>query len=637
MFGKRWHWLLLTGLVIPVWMIYLVLFNRDHFIPSQPRDALCGRVDDLFLALHISDIHLSWTAPQRKHDLVEVFERVQRNMPYLKVAVITGDLTDSLHSFGSSYQLVEDWKSYENAVSKWQGDLMDTCGNHDLFSTHDLENSDEFLYLRYSSSKSVESGVISFASPAGRPIEFVRIPAVSGKKRGAFRHMNFFGSVSDDDYAHLDHALSVRDQNHLYPPVRIAFSHFPMSSIHSSGSLSDLLASHNVSAFLCGHLHRLPTTRGYARHSQGLLELETSDFKNDHRVRFLAVFRGMLSIREKQSNSLFPVIIPLSPKEASLLSAFEPFAFSQSSNKIYCLVVPENSSAIRTVRAKFKGNSENEILLRPLNDELHLDDYVQVVSENPALVHMWTGVVELPFGLHEMTLFADDELGRRDRVEFAFYIPSQETQYGALVPPLYMIPRLLFVHVLHLDLIMKAFFFGSHSFVVLVLLFLKPFYRPIKHWNRRVYNFLIFTMVQSLAGPWFIGHLSGTTKAFAIATPLGMYWSDIGHVPISDPYVAMLFRTMLAYIPMVAIIFALSKNRRGVVLFMSSVLFSGWEVLRLIGNIMTVGVISCILSPALLLPSVFLLGIIPYEWYRTLVTSRPKWVFAPRRISGSSG
>jgi hypothetical protein len=540
-------------------------------------------------------------------------QAVQDAMPYVKLLVVTGDLTDSLHGvFAASYQHEPDWTTYAESISHWKGDVLDVCGNHDIFNVDSYHGPDgNFFYAQYSASKSVHPAVSTYHTPVGRPIQFVRIPAVVAKKRGPFRHMNFFGMLDTSDVKLMEDVMNdhMEDGVKKVSPVRIAFSHFPTSSIHmpaGSGSLSSMLDRFNVSAFLCGHLHRVPTSEGYARHTHGLLELETADFKMDRRVRLISAFRGMMSIRERVAHHVFPLIVPLSPKDASTLSTHEPFAYAQNRKQIVALVVAEYGRTIERVVAH-TSKARNVPLLRCKDDV-----WCAELSTEKAL----------EYGLSTLEIEAFDSDSGHDIVSIPIFIvnPELESQreqlVGAWVPPLGLVPRLLFVHVASLGHILGALFYLVNLSILGGLLFLPFIYRPIQMLSRKLHLLLVCVYGQLLVGPWFVGHLSGT-EAFGIASPYGIYWSDIGHVSTSDPFVAVCFRCLLGYLPSTILVYLCcrllprgGKSYWSVVI--AAILFGSWELLRQIGHVVTMGIGTVLMSPALLGPSVLLWIAVPF-------------------------
>jgi len=69
---------------------------------------------------------------------------------------------------------------------------------------------------------------------------------------------NLFGHPTDASLTELDHQLSQWDHDTSHPVTKIVFGHFPMSfttSTETGKRPEEIFAKHNISAYVCGHLH----------------------------------------------------------------------------------------------------------------------------------------------------------------------------------------------------------------------------------------------------------------------------------------------------------------------------------------------------------------------------------------------
>ena len=96
---------------------------------------------------------------------------------------------------------------------------------------------------------------------------------------GAGRPFNFMGYISKEEMKTIK-ILSEQTKN---SNTTIVFGHYPLSFTYSKG-LTDLM-SHGI-VYLNGHLHS-GIKHLYARHSDGLLELELGDWKDNRRYDFI--------------------------------------------------------------------------------------------------------------------------------------------------------------------------------------------------------------------------------------------------------------------------------------------------------------------------------------------------------------
>jgi hypothetical protein len=69
---------------------------------------------------------------------------------------------------------------------------------------------------------------------------------------------NVFGHPTDQSLVDIDQQLSQWDHDNSAPVTKIVFGHFPMSfttSTETGKHPEGIFAKHNISAYVCGHLH----------------------------------------------------------------------------------------------------------------------------------------------------------------------------------------------------------------------------------------------------------------------------------------------------------------------------------------------------------------------------------------------
>ncbi|KAJ3090389.1 Transmembrane protein 62 [Quaeritorhiza haematococci] len=120
-------------------------------------------------------------------------------------------------------------------------------------------------------------------------------------KYGASRPFNFFGTLDTEDMDFLhDELEKAATFNHTF-----VLSHYPTATTlfgHSSNGLTFTDLSSRVTAFLCGHLHRLILGLGhklYAHQDMGFLELELGDMKQNALYRIMVVDHDLISFTDQ--------------------------------------------------------------------------------------------------------------------------------------------------------------------------------------------------------------------------------------------------------------------------------------------------------------------------------------------------
>ncbi len=158
----------------------------------------------------------------------------------------------------------------------------------------------------------------------------------------------------------------------------IWFGHYPVSTIISPKSLKFIMA--DGIAYLCGHLHTLGglISKFYTRHTNGLLELELGDWKDNRIFRILAFDGGIFSFEDySASESIFVLIT--NPKNIQFKTERErnigKIRYSTHIRFLIFSQKPINKSSVyiddKYVGSAYKANSTSPLYLLPWNP----DDY----------------------------------------------------------------------------------------------------------------------------------------------------------------------------------------------------------------------------------------------------------------------
>ncbi|CAM6101049.1 unnamed protein product [Calypogeia fissa] len=260
--------------------------------------------------VQLSDLHLSLYYPER----AQAFEKLMPPIIAMiqpSLVIVSGDLTDAKNKDGSTtQQYEEDWIAYErgiNAIRKESGieltSFYDLRGNHDKYGVP-YANSSLDYYSRYScNARQNRTGLvqsITLMDDKGWKILFVGVDdSMSVGLRGP---SNIFGHPSDQTIDELDMRLSQWDNDTSTPVTKIVYGHFPMSFTTSSESgrrSQDVMTKHNISGFLCGHLHCKFGRQLYKHHiTEGVGEFwewEMGDWRVNRMMRVVAIDHGRVS------------------------------------------------------------------------------------------------------------------------------------------------------------------------------------------------------------------------------------------------------------------------------------------------------------------------------------------------------
>ena len=113
---------------------------------------------------------------------------------------------------------------------------------------------------------------------------------------------NLFGHAKDEHHEALNKDLSQWDDSHPGKITKLVYGHFTTTFIASSENGSrpeDVFAKHNISAYLCGHLHCQFGKNLLKHHFRSLSkdvgefwEWEMGDWKENRVLRIIAIDHG---------------------------------------------------------------------------------------------------------------------------------------------------------------------------------------------------------------------------------------------------------------------------------------------------------------------------------------------------------
>ncbi|CAN4126652.1 unnamed protein product [Withania somnifera] len=341
--------------------------------------------EDVAWVVQLSDLHFSVHHPQRALN----FSNIMGPTLFMinpSLVFITGDLTD-----GKSKDLLtmkqdeEEWLEYQKGLDEVikrsglkKNVFYDLRGNHDIFGVPSIGGSFDF-YSKYSINGQLKrSGLVNSVTiqTGERSIQFVGFDSITSL--GLRGPTNLFGHPTDQLLDELSSELSILDSQLPKPVIKIAYGHFPLSfsaASHSGKTLKDTFLRHNLSAYLCGHLHtkfgknlkRHHESNQHPLYSKHLLQLnghgslpnysktcsdgatefkefwewEMGDWRKSRAMRILAIDRGWMSFVD--------VDFKLGAKNVIILPTFpldSRFTLDRSFNK--CKM---NSLYLNSIRA----------------------------------------------------------------------------------------------------------------------------------------------------------------------------------------------------------------------------------------------------------------------------------------------
>eukprot|EP00127_Corallochytrium_limacisporum_P000518 Clim_evm20s15 gene=Clim_evmTU20s15 len=279
----------------------------------------------LSLVLQVSDIHIS--AHDQGDKSVDLARLLDRVLPELapEYIVVTGDLTDAKTSDKvGSEQSEQEWRDYHDLREYISGRYRNTTiwfdlpGNHDVFNVPHVPIADEWPnehpVITEGFGSSIDPVSDRHLTRSGWLLEGLNLVPEPGPRRP----FNFVGHLTPVDAQSLVSAMA---QNPTLPVA--VFSHYPTSTVqpsqramdtlrssmvgqafcHESTTIPETLACAGVRLYLSGHLHTamellprgmtrahvVPEQRSGSTKTQGVLEIELGDWKDNRVFRILAL------------------------------------------------------------------------------------------------------------------------------------------------------------------------------------------------------------------------------------------------------------------------------------------------------------------------------------------------------------
>lgn len=246
--------------------------------------------------------------------------------------------------------------------TKW----LDIKGNHDAYNLPSLDSVQNY-YRKYSAVRRDGSFHYVHSTPFGN-YSFIYVDATQDP--GPKRPYNFFGIL---DQKRMEDLLLLSKEssqsNHT-----IWFGHFTTSTILSpSPGIRSIMSS--ATAYFCGHLHTLGGLMPvlHTRHSQGTLELEVGDWKDNRRYRIFAFDHDLFSFADLSFDK-WPVVLITNPKPL-LYTCVKHEPLERLLHSTHIRVLAFSLSSITSVRVKIDGVH--------LGQAIHLSGPIFILKWNP--------------------------------------------------------------------------------------------------------------------------------------------------------------------------------------------------------------------------------------------------------------
>ncbi|XP_055829744.1 putative metallophosphoesterase At3g03305 isoform X2 [Solanum dulcamara] len=235
-----------------IFSLIFIFLMKFHYISAgfynKERDVieLEKGPEDVAWVVQLSDLHFSVHHPERALSFEKIMDGKSKDLLTMK-------------------QDEEEWLEYQKVlddVIKRSGlkknVFYDLRGNHDIFGVPAIGGSFDF-YSKYSINGQLKrSGLVNSVTiqTGERSIQFLGFDSVTSL--GLRGPTNLFGHPTDQLLDEISSEFSLLDSRPAKSVIKIAYGHFPLSfsaASHSGRTLKDTFLTHNLSAYLCGHLH----------------------------------------------------------------------------------------------------------------------------------------------------------------------------------------------------------------------------------------------------------------------------------------------------------------------------------------------------------------------------------------------
>jgi len=351
----------------------------DRVVPGGDDSA-----DQLVWVLHVSDIHLDQSVPERTAQLVRFCnETVRTVQPALVLA--TGDLTDGPDAaLRQTSQVESEWQDYRRVLREHGMDdpafWLDLRGNHDAYGVPSL-NASQNMYRTYGVHGGQHHYTVEYPMAYGG-YRFVSLDLALDP--GMLKPWTFFAASPGDIDPVVQAIASPTLSNGQPVNHTFVLGHFPMAT--SSSRVPWRSMAPYVTAYFCGHLHTLGM---YRRMWAGYLELEVEDLKSHKAYRLLAIDHDLVSFVDVYLDQ-WPLALVTNPKNSQFLSAKEPVGLIALSTHLRVLAF--SPAGILKVNVTIEGAEYN---LLPAS------------VGSPVFVAPWNPAAFAP-GLHQLSVQVTD-------------------------------------------------------------------------------------------------------------------------------------------------------------------------------------------------------------------------------------
>ncbi|BBN11266.1 hypothetical protein MPTK1_5g10440 [Marchantia polymorpha subsp. ruderalis] len=327
--------------------------------------------------VQLSDLHVSKFHPERVEALRKLMGTILATIQP-SLVLITGDLTDAKSKTGTStQQYEEEWIAYRDSIDlmiKESGlnleQFYDLRGNHDKYGVPLAKSSLDF-YSQYScNARMKRTSLVQSVTLIGHDgWKHLFVGVDDSMSVGLRGPSNLFGHPSDNTIAKLERELSQWDDDTTTPVTKVVFGHFPTSFTASSesGHRSDqIMAKHNVSAYINGHLHCKFGRHLYKHHMNGMKgefwEWEMGDWRTSRMMRILAFDHDRVSfvdldlgdyskkVLRGERFQMPTVILPTSPLDSRYMLRSSSSPFQADGGPVRALVFSPSPPSSVTVR-----------------------------------------------------------------------------------------------------------------------------------------------------------------------------------------------------------------------------------------------------------------------------------------------